>query len=582
MNDSSYKIKKTSLVGILNNQQTEHILIVLQNAIFRINFIVFRTLLFLKSYILYLFHNNKELPIVDHNFIKLIISVISETNSRGRKIKVEKQNQREHLVLFYNEEFRYTTYGYTKIRRDYLGQILEYEIKNIITAIHTNIKEHYIQHLDRFIKTRFIYSMKGQLSNEQKIMLKKECITVKNDILNINSEEYSSESKYHDWIRQHKKNLIPEKNKFQNDSILYDVNSNPCDYIKCLIYMNIEMEKLGTKENPVRLFNVFPLRNGVIPCHINLDTSTLIQLFWKVGKRDKLKNIKKHQQLIWSQVFNMNNKVFRKKGYNFNFMVLTDGISISVLFKKLHKVRKYKEEYIEKQVNLGDRFRGKNYVTIDPGKSDLIYCMDNKNLDENGNYSEQGNHFRYTQNQRNKEIKNKDYLNKVDKIKKEEKINGLTIKQYEIVLSFYNSKSCKYLEFIKFAHSKDMMYVYLFIHYSKPIHRKFRWYRFINKQKSESKMINNFKKKFGDPTKTIVIMGDYSSGSYHMKGKEPTITKNIRILFKKNGYELYLINEFKTSKLCNKCHSEVKRFEKGKSGHLVWGLGILRCFISKF
>ena len=44
-----------------------------------------------------------------------------------------------------------------------------------------------------------------------------------------------------------------------------------------------------------------------------------------------------------------------------------------------------------------------------------------------------------------------------------------------------------------------------------------------------------------------------------MKGKEPTINRKIRKIFSTNAYKTYKINEFKTSKLCNNCESEVKK-----------------------
>ena len=37
------------------------------------------------------------------------------------------------------------------------------------------------------------------------------------------------------------------------------------------------------------------------------------------------------------------------------------------------------------------------------------------------------------------------------------------------------------------------------------------------------------------------------------KGKELTICKRFRKLFRNHKYEVYLINEFKTSKICNEC-----------------------------
>lgn len=45
-----------------------------------------------------------------------------------------------------------------------------------------------------------------------------------------------------------------------------------------------------------------------------------------------------------------------------------------------------------------------------------------------------------------------------------------------------------------------------------------------------------------------------------MKGKEPVILKKIRRIFKNTGYKTYLVNEFRTSKLCNHCHEEIETF----------------------
>ena len=62
------------------------------------------------------------------------------------------------------------------------------------------------------------------------------------------------------------------------------------------------------------------------------------------------------------------------------------------------------------------------------------------------------------------------------------------------------------------------------------------------------------------------MFGDHDSGSYHMKGKEPVICKKFRRLFKNNGYNVYLINEFRTSKTCNNCHyDDLYKFMKRES-----------------
>jgi hypothetical protein len=66
-------------------------------------------------------------------------------------------------------------------------------------------------------------------------------------------------------------------------------------------------------------------------------------------------------------------------------------------------------------------------------------------------------------------------------------------------------------------------------------------------------MIKNFENKYGKPSKTILVIGDWDKGDYNMKGKEP-------IIFRKAKYKKYLVNEFRTSKLCNCCNEEIENF----------------------
>jgi transposase len=73
-------------------------------------------------------------------------------------------------------------------------------------------------------------------------------------------------------------------------------------------------------------------------------------------------------------------------------------------------------------------------------------------------------------------------------------------------------------------------------------------------------MVKNFQNKFGSPKNTIFVMGDHDKGNYHMKGIEPVISKKFRKIFRNAGYKTFLVNEFRTSKLCNCCNEELEHF----------------------
>ena len=283
-------------------------------------------------------------------------------------------------------------------------------------------------------------------------------------------------------------------------------------------------------------------------------------------KGNAFANVTKVQKSTWGKFFHTNNKVFKKKGYRFDYMIKTDGFACSILFiklgpnnqpikipkggpKKMNTIRETNDkQYIENQPNVDNLLHGKNYVVIDPGLSDLIYCMDRY-----------GNKFRYTQNQRRFETKNKQYNKKIKAVNAKTIINGKSVQAIQSESS-KNSKTCHFDNFTEYLKTKNKINFCLTTQYQKKIYRRLKWYRFINTQRSESKMVDAFKEIFEGPERTIVIMGDYDNGGHHMRDKEPAATKRLRNLLRLAKYKVYLINEFRTSKLCNKCHCETETF----------------------
>ncbi len=96
-------------------------------------------------------------------------------------------------------------------------------------------------------------------------------------------------------------------------------------------------------------------------------------------------------------------------------------------------------------------------------------------------------------------------------------------------------------------------------------------------------MIKNFKRRIGDEENTVVLVGDYSIHGKNMRGTLPAISKRILKIFKKFKYEVYVIDEYNTSKRCNECGKENETFYKRKSKKPKLGEkeevvhGLLRC-----
>jgi transposase len=200
------------------------------------------------------------------------------------------------------------------------------------------------------------------------------------------------------------------------------------------------------------------------------------------------------------------------------------------------------EKYIDELTDY-TQLQNKKIVGIDPGLCDLIYCVDDDNKETNK--------FRYSQDQRRKETKKKKY-SKIQQELKKEKINGKTIIEWETELSKLNKKSLNLTKFKEYIQKKSEINGLLFTFYEKYIFRKLRLQSFRNTKKSEQKMINNFKRIFGNEKDVIVCFGDYEQ-KRHMKFKEATKGKGMRTLFRKAGFQTYLVDEFRTSCRCSKC-----------------------------
>ncbi|KAJ1722080.1 hypothetical protein LPJ61_005967, partial [Coemansia biformis] len=81
------------------------------------------------------------------------------------------------------------------------------------------------------------------------------------------------------------------------------------------------------------------------------------------------------------------------------------------------------------------------------------------------------------------------------------------------------------------------------------LHRKLCLSAYLNQHQADTRLARNLRWKFGwDP---VLAMGDWSApmARYH----EPIRGKGMRAMLKREGFEVYLIKEFRTSSLCPAC-----------------------------
>jgi hypothetical protein len=83
--------------------------------------------------------------------------------------------------------------------------------------------------------------------------------------------------KFHNWINEYRYKIVPENFEV---SYYYDVKATPQKYLKYMIFMNIELEKIEGK-----MYQFFPLQSSIIPRHIQIDTKSIIELLVDKGKK---------------------------------------------------------------------------------------------------------------------------------------------------------------------------------------------------------------------------------------------------------------------------------------------------------
>lgn len=596
---TTIKIDLKSILGYnsnnINDLSFEEKYSRIQDAVKRVNHIVFHTTHFMELYLLHLFQTCQPKPDITLDFIGLCMRTVAHIPRRsGRKPSEKTLETLKILKTFYTEHYEpLLGPNPQKVNLLHIGDILKYEEIDILKNIKNNIWIHFTDYCKEWVNKEFELKLKLKeidntlgMSEEQKKLNKRnlsiQMRLVKEDLLSPSGSTFTSDSKYHKWLNENKQHVV-FKTMFNEDSsknhIHYDIKANTLDYLFSFFYVVSKLKKRG------RNIQCIPIRSSFTPKYITLDTSSVIMLMVDKDSISYRRQVKDSRDIIWSTFFNLEHKVFRRKDYNFFSMIKTDGIGVSILFyrsdknqDKLPKDIKSTREYYVDEMRI-DNINNMKIVGVDVGKDDLLHCTDGSKF------------FRYTANQRRLETRKKKYMKINDKLKKETLIEGLNIKEWETKLSVETRYTMNIDELKNYLKTKLPLYSKLEEYYYDPLRRKLRWNTYINTQKSEAKMINNFKSKFGTSDYVIIAIGDFDQAGYHMKHKEPTKGKGLRKVLRQGGFQVLLVDEFRTSCKCHNCHCDTEKFhirenhkpqtkyqkENGIYQEMIQVHGLLRC-----
>lgn len=308
----------------------------------------------------------------------------------------------------------------------------------------------------------------------------------------------------------------------------------------------------------------------------------------KEDERNRKRKLKEEQKAAYNALSKDEKKKLREKNQlkqKLNKIIekkLFSLLSKDEQLKKIHeeelrKRRKqsefpYLDELTNKQL---EELVNKNKVYVDPGKIRL-YTMVGKSLNKgpiicNHQIKENQNcnrcckkafnnlqFFKYSISQRIHETKRLKYQRKLEK-----KIIRTKIHELENNLCGFNSKTCKVNLFVKYLKQKNKLNSLLFKKYNNPFFRRYKWYSYINKQRSEQKLVDNIKKLYG--SNCAIIMGDWSI-SKQMRNFISTPMIGLKRRLSKH-FDIINLDEYNTSKINNitktKCENlAVKLFDR--------------------
>ena len=582
--NSDYKCIKKRLIKIINKQtyNNKDILETINDSVKRVNNIVTKTYMLLRLWILDKYHKKEQIPKLNDNLIRVAFNTF--INTQGKKT-----NSSENKKLLDSFKLYYSVSLFGDLENgSKLSTILSYSAITMLTAIENNIRLNFTSYLNRFINSYFTKIYEKEIVNTQfKKELYSDLKTIKNDIINNTLE---SNDKYKEWILKERNLLVPILKP--NESIIPDLCSNPQKYLKYMIYMTGELEKLEKSQ-----FQFFPLQTNAIPRNIQIDNKALIELF-ETKVSDKLKNADKIKEILWLEIFKLDCKI---KNYSFDYCIITDGYSTSLRFiskdgliKKTEKIKKMQKGKLDREIklkNLNKEDKNKlkleineiknnneiknitntklklskvikkedikkikaefpyiddiskneligKHIFIDPGKRALFTMVD-----DNGKY------LKYTNRQYMEETQRLQYSKKLEYIK-----NELEITKEEEKLNKFNSKTIELEKFKEYIKNKIQVNTLILKKYFDNRFRKYKWYSYINKKRAEDNLLNKITNAYSKDH--IIIIGDWSIGK---QMSNYISTPNIRLKRKlKEKFKVFNIDEFRTScinykteELCN-------------------------------
>lgn len=153
-------------------------------------------------------------------------------------------------------------------------------------------------------------------------------------------------------------------------------------------------------------------------------------------------------------------------------------------------------------------------------------------------------------------------LQEIGKVKMNKQLkkykNKTDIEKLEKKLIDTCKKSNKIEKFKEYLKVKMEIYENIVTLYEKSKSRRYKWYSYLNRKRSEDNLMKRIKKEYGKDVS--IFIGDWSNGNHQMKNFVSTPRIGLKRKLKKN-FKVYNLDEYKTSKMCYKTKKETKNLK---------------------
>ena len=531
-----------------------------------------------KLYILDRLHRNESLPKDLDELFCDVVSSLSSKKPRRNDTDERKQKLRDLLRGdFPSEAFCMNTEHLT-------GNWARYEASKYKTHVENHIKANFSKCLFAFVETELKLNRKDPL----------ELMTIKRVIGDIETLGLDAlPSMYCLPVRpaveiDDQDTLL---NTAEEDLPLMTIDAHvarePLEYMASMLYMCGRLEHHGRID---KVSGVLPLIRSQVPGHTLIDTDILLDFMPKELLRGKTKRdfeagwktpnargkqardpegnrrLIDGQAQLWSLVLKLERCQPRGNKLAFDNTIQTDGYSCNLLLRARQdqlngkrRIFKQPPKKVSRQESLSPRLLAKSNIRvigIDPGKNNLIYCVDDQTPvydAEHRKLIDKGRTFRYTKAQRDFEMQKKRRRKKAERLKQHKCPEA---KEWEAILRGHFSNTTDVGKFIRFIDvflaSRSAMQDF----YSSPVHRRDRFESYRLRQKSESKLISDFKSRMQCRTKasrdrTLIAFGNGSR--CNLRNSAPGPSSRLRRLFVTHRFHVIDIHEAYTSKRCFHC-----------------------------